>query len=741
MKGRGKYLLNNFKRRWQLLRYAEVFLYSLGIFALVALLFSNIVPALLGFLITAAIFSMILSPWKINIGDVSSYLDKRLGSLENSTGLLLQSPDELGGLAQLQQRKIGTRLEAEIGKISPETNILKALIISGVFVFTGVIAFYSGVSDYFRTSSPGIKKEEIIVFTPVDSAAVKIKPPVLTSQKVIITYPSYTGIPPRSFTNMNIEAVEGSIATWHIGFDMPVDNVQLETKANRYQLGRQDDQYSGSSTLNHSGFYNFRFKDSLGAAYVSDLYSIKVERDRSPEIEISNLDQFTSFNYDEQKQISFDVVVKDDFGIAAAYIIATVSKGTGEAVKFREEKLSFETQVKRGTREQRFTKKINLDEFKMGPGDELYFYVEALDLKQPAANRARSETYFAVIKDTASYGYQMENALGVDLMPDYFRSQRQLIIDTEKLIGNRNRIPQQDFNSTSNNLGFDQKALRLRYGQFMGDESEGIATPGGINADEENHDHEDEDPLAAFTHDHDGNNDHNLVAHDHEDEEENKNPDPLKEFLHDHGDPEAATLFTDSLKSKLRQALDIMWDAELHLRLNEPEKSLPFQYRALQLIQDIKNSARIYVHRIGYDPPPIKEEVRLTGKIDGVSGFQKQKDFEEEDEFSSMRSAVNIVEEIISNQRSITPEEQIIAGKAGEELAFLAINEPGKHLETLQQLKWLAEGRQISLKDLQTVQRGLMKALPGASIKPARGNDFNDRLNNLLIKELENNDR
>lgn len=741
MKGRGKYLLNNFKRRWQLLRYAEVFLYSLGIFALVALLFSNIVPALLGFLITAAIFSMILSPWKINIGDVSSYLDKRLGSLENSTGLLLQSPDELGGLAQLQQRKIGTRLEAEIGKISPETNILKALIISGVFVFTGVIAFYSGVSDYFRTSSPGIKKEEIIVFTPVDSAAVKIKPPVLTSQKVIITYPSYTGIPTRSFTNMNIEAVEGSIATWHIGFDMPVDSVQLETKANRYLLGRQDDQYSGSSTLNHSGFYNFRFKDSLGAAYVSDLYSIKVERDRSPEIEISNLDQFTSFDYDEQKQISFDVVVKDDFGIAAAYIIATVSKGTGEAVKFREEKLSFETQVKRGTREQRFTKKINLDEFKMGPGDELYFYVEALDLKQPAANRARSETYFAVIKDTASYGYQMENALGVDLMPDYFRSQRQLIIDTEKLIGNRNRIPQQDFNSTSNNLGFDQKALRLRYGQFMGDESEGIATPGGINADEKNHEHEDEDPLAAFTHDHDGNNDHNLVAHDHEDEEEDKNPDPLKEFLHDHGDPEAATLFTDSLKSKLRQALDIMWDAELHLRLNEPEKSLPYQYRALQLIQDIKNSARIFVHRIGYDPPPIREEVRLTGKIDGVSGFQKQKDFEEEDEFSSMRSAVNIVEEIISNQRSITPEEQIIAGKAGEELAFLAINEPGKHLETLQQLKWLAEGRQISLKDLQTVQRGLMMALPGASIKPARGNDFNDRLNNLLIKELENNDR
>ena len=32
------------------------------------------------------------------------------------------------------------------------------------------------------------------------------------------------------------------------------------------------------------------------------------------------------------------------------------------------------------------------------------------------------------------------------------------------------------------------------------------------------------------------------------------------------------------------------------------DKSVAFQ----ELIQEIKNSARIYVHRIGFDPPPIK---------------------------------------------------------------------------------------------------------------------------------------
>lgn len=66
-----------------------------------------------------------------------------------------------------------------------------------------------------------------------------------------------------------------------------------------------------------------------------------------------------------------------------------------------------------------------------------------------------------------------------------------------------------------------------------------------------------------------------------------------------------------------------MWDAELHLRLYEPEKSLPFQYEALKYIQEIKNSARIYVHRIGFDPPPIKEESRLTGKIKDIKSYSK----------------------------------------------------------------------------------------------------------------------
>ena len=86
----------------------------------------------------------------------------------------------------------------------------------------------------------------------------------------------------------------------------------------------------------------------------------------------------------------------------------------------------------------------------MEPGDELYFYVETQDYKAPRPNISRTETYFAVIRDTTSYEFSVEGTLGVDRMPDYFRSQRQLIIDTEKLIKKRKTLSNEDFNFTSN---------------------------------------------------------------------------------------------------------------------------------------------------------------------------------------------------------------------------------------------------------------------------------------------------
>jgi len=191
----------------------------------------------------------------------------------------------------------------------------------------------------------------------------------------------------------------------------------------------------------------------------------------------------------------------------------------------------------------------------------------------------------------------------------------------------------------------------------------------------------------------------------------------------------------------LRQAMTEMWDAELHLRLYEPQKSLPFQHRALKLIQEIKNSARIYVHRIGFDPPPIKEEKRLTGKLEEVASFRKSEEIGMEESYPFIKQSIQRLEELIVEKSKIKNEDRELFKQAGNELAVKAIEEPGKYLKTLQQLKWLAEDYKERTALFREVQRGLYLALPQPKSSPTRKKGAQSELNTLFLNELELNDR
>ena len=117
-----------------------------------------------------------------------------------------------------------------------------------------------------------------------------------------------------------------------------------------------------------------------------------------------------------------------------------------------------------------------------------------------------------------------------------------------------------------------------------------------------------------------------------------------------------------------------MWDAELYLRLATPQESLPYQYRALKLIQEIKNTARIYVHRIGFDPPPIKEDKRLSGDLDEIEDYYKGDDLMQEDSYKSIRESIEILEARVRTNGKLTEGDKEAFAKAGKELAVLAIN-------------------------------------------------------------------
>ncbi len=727
--------------KWRLLRISEIMLIALGVSVLVYFTWSNFWISTGSFLLIALLTVLWVKPWQYGISDVCVYLDSTVKAMEHSTSLLLEPQNKLSLLAKIQQSKMADAIEDNKDKIRLKHNLWRNFIIVAVCVGLGVFLQNSGFLDFSSANPSGIPKKDAITFTPLDTLVTKVVPPVVNSQSITVSYPTYTGKTAFTTSELNLKVLEGSFVNWTIGFDKNIKEALLQFGSDELSMDFKNDSYVKGMRAKSSSFYTLKFLDSLGNGYLSNLYALEVYGDESPVVSMNDLPQFSTFEFDSPQELEFTTSITDDFGIVDVAIIATVSKGTGESVKFREEQLAFDTPFLKGSKSSELRKKIDLQTLKMEPGDELYFYVEVKDNREPKPNISRTETYFSVIKDTVTGVFAVEGTMGADLMPDYFRSQRQLIIDTEKLIAEKSTLKKKDFNFRSNELGFDQKALRLKYGQFMGDETEAPTAPKEIGEATIP-----EDMLDDYSHKHDGDNEHNLVAeeddgHNHDNEaEEGTEEDPLEAYVHNHEDPEASTLFAKSLRSMLKDAMSEMWDAELYLRLYEPQKSLPYQYKALKLIQEIKNSARIYVHRIGFDPPPIKEDRRLTGELKEVKGYSKTEELERGEVYPNMMQALELLELVLGGKDGFSEKNKSILQAAGDELAVLAIAEPSAHLNTLQALKWLSESKQSSLEKVNLAHAGLLRALPESRSVPSGSNSYQGRLNQLFLEVLETNE-
>jgi hypothetical protein len=278
------------------------------------------------------------------------------------------------------------------------------------------------------------------------------------------------------------------------------------------------------------------------------------------------------------------VQINDDYGIEDAFISATISRGKGEGVQFKEQKINLAASFG-GDKQYQFKKILNLEAMGMVPGDELYFFINAKDSRKQLS---RSDVYLVTIQDTAQL-MSMDGMLsGVNLVPEYFRSQRQIIIDTEKLIKEKKQNSEKEFKNRSNDLGVDQKLLRMRYGKFLGEET-----------DEE-------------------------IGEEHEEHAENEAADfgnaekMLEGYSHKHDIAEDATFFEPELKAQLKATLAEMWSAELRLRTYKPEEALPFEYKALRLLKDLQQKSRVYVAKTAFKAPQIKAEKRLSGELDKI---------------------------------------------------------------------------------------------------------------------------
>lgn len=618
------------------------------------------------FVLALAVMLYIDRMWRVTEKEVARFLNKKYPLLGESCELLLAEYSLLNMLEKIQVSRTTEALR-QIEQPSLFANSRRALFtLLTAIVLCVLLSFFvhDTVNNRSENLSPGKGTEEIL-------------PAGVSKIRVVITPPSYTHKKVRQQKNMNLAIEEGASVHWELEMTKKVTGVVFrynDSVSIPLQNVEGTNTWVSDKIITHPGFYQVNI-DSI----VSELYKIEVTKDLAPVIQISSPKPTMIIEYGEPQRVHLQANVSDDYGVKNVSINATVAKGSGEGVKFKSQQLSFETSFAAEQTQYSLQKMIGLAALGMEPGDELYFYITATDNH---AQEKRSDIYIVTLTDTAKL-MSMDGLLnGVNLKPDYFRSQRQIIIETEQLIRDKDTASIENFNNRSNNLGIDQKLLRLRYGKFLGEEASSNEDVTG--------DHGLGDPsqfgnaaliLDAFTDKHD-------IAED-------------------------ATFLDPETKKQLKATLTEMWGAELKLRTFKPQEALVYEYKALRLLKDLQQKSRAYVAKTSIKTAPIKLEKRLTGKLEKITEpVTRQSIAAPVDPVEELRTALAILEQlkkrVILNERGIQ-----VLRIASAQLSSYAAKDPALFLPALENMKRIintAQEKQMAANaDIMIAQRALQK--------------------------------
>ncbi len=636
-----------------------------------------IIPVLL--IATSAIFF----GWnykKITEKDVVIFLNRQYPQLEESSGLLLRPADTLNPLELLQRQKIEMAISAD----AAQPPVLTKKIKRGIWVLAGTVIisiclYYlsplTHVTQAGNTGSDLHKKPET-------------KLPGIEKVSILVTPPAYTGRKQRRQNRFNISIEEGGKLGWQIETATPVKQLQLVFN-DRSLISLTPDaarmKWTAQKQVNAPGFYQVKMDGTL-----SELYQLDLIRDASPVIVVQSPKPNTLIEPWMQPRTQLQVSISDDYGVSNAYISATMASGNGEAVRFKQQQIGF-ANFSAGASRYQLQKLLDLKALGLNKGDELYFYISATDFHN---QEKRSDIYIIRIEDTAQLMSIEGLANGIDIKPEFFRSQRQIIIETEQLLREKDTVSAEDFTKRSNNLGIDQKLLRLRYSKFLGEE-----TDAEIGGEHEGEEHESGDFGNAQQ--------------------------MLDEVTHKHDNAEDATFFDAATKKQLQATLAEMWKSELQLRVMKPRDALPFQYAALRLLKELQQQSRVYVAKTGIKTTPLKPEKRLTGELDKIREFSQQQNFQPDAGGSLLlRKSMGILEQL-RNKEPLTPASRSLLEQAGVQLSQRAAAEPSLYLTALQAYRRILEN-QTRATDIPILAKALQKMISSSKGMPFQHSSVTD---------------
>ena len=519
-------------------------------------------------------------------------LDAQRADVEDSADLLFADEAVLGPLQRLQRARLERRLAGEDGADLRPAWQTRGIAVGWALAVAGILlALLLPVS----VAPPPLAPSR-------EGVAVPPGVPRLTGQRLQVVPPAYTGLRARSEANLDVRAPQGSQLGWRLRFDpQPPAAALVFHDGSRIGLRRDGDIWTATRRLDRSALY--RVVPEVGEGQpLPPLHRLDATPDAPPQLRVLAPERSVTQWSPGQRGWSLLFEAIDDYGVAAAgQLRITVTEGEGENISFKERVITLGGSG--SARRRRFA--IRLDPAALGltRGNDLVAQLTVRDMRSPSPQVVRGPG--VILRWPAELPAQGDGLDGLvkKVLPAYFRSQRQIIIDAEKLLREKPRLTEAVFAERSDKLGVDQRLLRLRYGQFLGEVASDAPAP-------PTNDSEGGEPAAAV--DDDG---HATPA---------ATPtfgnaeDVLGAYGHTHDESEAATLIDPETRAILKKALDEMWQSELHLRQADPKQALPYAYRALGFIKQVQQSQRIYLQRVGPELPPVDEARRMTGKREGL---------------------------------------------------------------------------------------------------------------------------
>ena len=582
---------------------------------------------------------------QINQNNLLEHLNRQFPQLEESAQLLVAGSESLPLLSALQQERIKdkflvlladkTNKTLIFGHYRFKSHLMFALaIVVSCFVWKPLML----LNDYINQGS-GNKN---ILTTDQEKNSQKngdvLTPVTLLNQKLQVVPPAYTGLSSYQTTELNIKAVAGTRITWQIQVSQPeLPYMLVFSNGKNMKLLQDGDKFTAEASLTHTSLYQIK----AGTTLLPQIYTLEVINDQRPVIRILTpkltITELAAAN--TKPTLSTKVQVRDDFGLSKVDILASIAKGSGESVKFRDQEFEFDqrqtiaiTQKNSPfTHMNEYQKMWDLTALAMEPGDELYFTVRAWDNKKPEPQLTHSITKIVRWLEDSEQAVMAEGIL-IDFLPEYFKSQRQIIIETEQLIADRDQLLTREFSKTSELLGVAQSELKHKYGQYLGDEFEDggnvkVAAAQHQSTEAENDDHHEGNEHEESEHE---STDHNDHLHGTQQGTEavgvqSAYQTVLAKYAHNHEDSDVGLMGKQDPVALMKRSVANMWEAELYLMLSKPEQALPYEKKALKFLKMAKKAERIYVKRLGFEPPPVNEDRRYQGELDEIASLSQSK--------------------------------------------------------------------------------------------------------------------